>query len=355
MTAKPTFFQDELRRLGPHQPPTAWTLEEAQAYCRRWARHQYENFSVASFLLPRRIRQDFYNVYTYCRWSDNLADEIGDTETSLELLNWWQGQLSLCYSGRPAHPVLLALQSTIQKYQLPIQPFTDLLSAFRQDQQVTRYADESQLLDYCSRSANPVGRILLMISGAATPTNLALGDQVCTGLQLANFCQDMSRDAGAGRIYAPRALWQRHEVTESDLLGGKVTTALRSMLAEWVPTTRNYFHRGWPLIERVPGWLATDVDLFVRGGLAILDRIEAAEFDVWTARPVVGKSLKLRLLCRSLTGRIFGRSSPGSTPCSRSTAADKTRNLALPSSTEPPPDGHLTDPHANHGKGGSPP
>ncbi len=306
-TADHQFFLQELARLGPDQPPSAWSLEAAEAYCRRWAKQQYENFTVVSFVLPRRLRQDFYNVYSYCRWSDNLADEVAAPDESLRLLAWWQQQLSLCYGGRPSHPVMLALQRTIQRHALPRQPLTDLLSAFRQDQTQTRYQDDSQLLDYCRRSANPVGRIVLRLADADNEETTPLSDHICTGLQLANFCQDMARDTAIGRIYAPRSRWQKHGVTEAMLLANRSTVQLQAMLGDWVTTARSHFYAGWPLVDRVPRWLATDVDLFARGGLAILEKIEDARCDVWTQRPSVSKVKKLQLLGRSLLGRFLGR------------------------------------------------
>lgn len=299
-TAANAFFHAELSRLGPQRPPAAWSQADAEAYCRRWARHSYENFTVVSWLLPSTVRQDFYNVYAYCRWADNLADEVADRQRSLELLAWWQQQLSLCYSGRPSHPVLVALQTTIQRHHIPITPFADLLSAFRQDQAVTRYDSDLQLLDYCTRSANPVGRILLHLGGAAEPTHEELSDRICTALQLANFCQDMSRDAAIDRIYAPRSRWQTHGVNEEMLLLRRPTRALQSLLASWVADTRVMFDAGRPLVNRVPRWLATDLDLFIRGGVAVLDAIEQQQFDVWTKRPKISKLQKLRLLGSSL-------------------------------------------------------
>ncbi|MEZ6135931.1 MAG: squalene synthase HpnC [Pirellulaceae bacterium] len=294
------FFQRELAVLGPDHPPSAWSLTEAQQYCRNWAHRSYENFTVVSYLLPRRLRQDFQNIYAYCRWADNLADEIAEPKESLRLLDWWQQQLLLCRSGRPAHPVLVALQDTIQRHQLPLDPFEHLLSAFRQDQTVNRYATADDLQDYCRRSANPVGRILLYLAQASDGENIALSDQICTSLQLANFCQDLSRDAGINRIYVPQSLCAEHAVEEAMLLRRQPTPELRHMLADWVATTRAGFHAGWPLVDRVPSWLATDVDLFVRGGLAILDAIEQAEYDVWTRRPTVSKFRKLQMLGQSL-------------------------------------------------------
>jgi squalene synthase HpnC len=297
------FFHGELERLGPHQPPAAWSLEEAERYCRRFARQSYENFSVVSWLLPNRLRQDFYNVYAYCRWSDDLADEVADPAHSLALLEWWQQQLLLCFSGRPSHPVLLALQQTVHRHHLSDQPFLDLLSAFRQDQMVSRYQDDLQLLDYCTRSANPVGRILLRLADADDESNCGYSDDICTALQLANFCQDMQRDAWAGRIYAPRSRWAEHAVTEQQLLMGCPTSELQSLLAAWVSDTRRIFDRGAPLVHRVPRWLAVDVDLFLRGGRAVLDAIERQAFDVWTKRPVIHKWKKMALLAQSLCSR----------------------------------------------------
>ncbi len=302
-----TFFQTELSRLGPQSPPTTWSVADANQYCRLWARRSYENFTVASWLLPPPTRQDFYNVYAYCRWADNLADEVDDRETSLSLLAWWQQQLELCYSGRPAHPVLVALQQTIRRHHIPSTPFLDLLSAFRQDQCVKRYDSDEQLLDYCTRSANPVGRILLHLAGAQEEANLILSDQICTGLQLANFCQDMSRDAAMNRIYAPRSRWEPYGVDEEMLLAMQPTEQLRSMLAKWVGDTRLLFDSGRPLTDRVPQWLATDIDLFIRGGAAVLDAIERQQFDVWTRRPRISKFQKVQLLGRSLISRLFGR------------------------------------------------
>ena len=305
-TAENSFFLAELDRLGPMNPPQAWDLAQANNYSKLWARRQYENFTVVSFLLPRRIRQDFYNVYAYCRWSDNLADEVESSSKSLDLLHWWSQQLSLCYSGRPAHPVLFALQSTIRKHNIPKQPFEDLLSAFKQDQTVFRYEDDSSLLDYCKRSANPVGRILLHMAkqdqNVLNDENLRMSDAICTGLQLANFCQDMCRDAKIGRIYLPQSRWKK--LTEQEILSSKVTEGLQTALQDWVETTRTFFHEGYELVRRVPRWLALDVDLFVRGGLATLNEITKSNYDVWTQRPTVSKLKKICLLVQAMLGPL---------------------------------------------------
>lgn len=319
-----TFFLSELERFGPAASPSnsltgagsddstvagdphtgAPTLSMANAYCRMWAHRQYENFTVVSHLLPRALRQDFYNVYAFCRWSDNLADEIEDRSLSQQLFAWWEKQLADCFTGSPTHPVMVALADTIARHQLVIDPFNDLLSAFKQDIYQHEFADEHALLQYCSRSANPVGRILLCLAKASTPATESLSDEICTGLQLANFCQDMSRDSGMGRIYAPQSLCDRHCVTRDMIHRRTSTPQLKNLLEEWVASTRGYFQRGWPLVDCVPRWLATDVDLFVRGGLAVLNEIEASGFDVWERRPSVSKWRKGWLLCQSFSYRL---------------------------------------------------
>ena len=299
-TAAAAFFANELARLGPRCPPSAWSLAQSQRYCRLWARRSDENFTVVSWLLPRRLRQDFFNVYAFCRWADNLADELDDPDESMRLLDWWQQQLTLCYSGRPAHPVLVGLQHTLERHRMPLNPFLDLLSAFRQDQSVKRYETPAQLMDYCRRSANPVGRILLHLADACNEKNLELSDRVCSALQLTNFCQDMSRDAAMNRIYIPRTAWVQHGVSEEDLLARRVTEPLRSLLADWVRQSRDMFDVGRPLVERLPTWLSFDVDLFIRGGMAVLDAIERQDYDVWSRRPGISRLGKLGLMGRSV-------------------------------------------------------
>ncbi len=288
-------FMSDLAKWGPGQPPVAIDVATAEAYCQKLSRSHYENFTVVSWLLPKRLRQDFHNFYAYCRWSDDLADELEPAE-SLPHLQWWEQQLRLCYSGRPAHPAMVALQQTIGRHNLPIEPLLDLLSAFKQDQTVKRYRDAEQLTDYCSRSANPVGRVILRMAGADSDSNVRLSDTICTGLQIANFCQDMARDAAIGRIYAPADLCAAHDVTESMVLAARVTPQLTAMLNCWVAETREKFNAGRALVQSVPSWLAMDIDLFISGGMAILDEIERKQFDVWTRRPTVSKFAKLKLL-----------------------------------------------------------
>jgi squalene synthase HpnC len=317
-TANSTFFERELALHGPGSPRehrantdpqsnSGYSRAEANQYCRRFAKQSYENFTVGSWLLPQQLRQDFYNIYAFCRWSDNLADEIDNPVESLHLLDWWQKELTQSFVGQPKHPIMVALQHTIREHELPISLFEDLLAAFRQDQSVLRYETETELMDYCRRSANPVGHLLLRLARAATPTNLALSDKICTALQLANFCQDMSRDAGMNRIYAPRDLWTEHGVNEPMLLARRPTPALRNMLKQWVEETRVLFDAGKPIVKSVPRWLAMDVELFVRGGEAVLAKIERARFDVWSQRPLISKFDKLRILGHAVASRLWVR------------------------------------------------
>ena len=300
-------FFAELAKFGPRatRAPSDQTLPQAEAYCRYVATSHYENFQIASWFLPRHLRQDFANIYAYCRWADDCADEARSPSEATQLLMWWQGEVNSLFRGdRPRHPVMVALSATLQRHHLSQTPFDDLIGAFVQDQTKQRYDNSQELLDYCRRSANPVGRLILQLAQAARDhENLRLSDQICTGLQLANFCQDMARDALLGRIYAPREMWSAHSVDEVMILAGRPTDQLRSLLKAWTIIARRHLEAGAPLRHRVPRWLALDIELFRGGGLAILDEIQRAQFDVWTWRPTVGKLHKLRVLLAALRRR----------------------------------------------------
>src|SRR5690606_25842748 len=207
------------------------SLAQAEAHCRRLARSHYENFLVASVLLPRAMRQPFYNVYAFCRHADDLADESGSPQLALDRLHDWQVQLQRCFSGRAEHPIFVALSDTRSRFQLSIEPFDQLLDAFRQDQTKTRYATFAERLDYCRRSANPVGRIVLRLAAADSPENMELSDRICTGLQLANHWQDIRRDFLAGRIYLPQDAMDAHGVTEPMLGETRACEPLRRLIA----------------------------------------------------------------------------------------------------------------------------
>jgi squalene synthase HpnC len=263
----------------------------------------YENFSVASVLLPRRLLRHFHNIYAYCRWADDLGDETGGGEQALDLLQWWREELLTCYGGRPNHPVMIALKETIDAFGIPAQPFLDLLSAFEQDQRVKTYDSFHQLLDYCRRSANPVGHLILYLGECFDTQRAALSDCICTALQLTNFWQDVGRDLDIGRIYLPLEDFVRFGYSLDELHSRQFTPAFASMLSFQVQRTRSLFERGAPLIELMPDDLQVDVELFLRGGLSILDRIEAQQFDVLRRRPKLGKAAKAELLLRTVLGR----------------------------------------------------
>jgi squalene synthase HpnC len=259
-------------------------------------RGHYENFTVASLLLPRRLLRHFHAVYAYCRWADDLADEAGGGATALGLLRWWREELLRCYDGAPCHPVFVALRETIARFSIPPQPFLDLLVAFEQDQSVQRYDTFEQLLGYCRHSANPVGRLVLYLCESFDDERAALSDCICTGLQLANFWQDVARDFAISRVYLPRADCRRFGYTEDDLLAQRFTPAFAELLRFEVARARELFHQGLPLLERLPGDVRIDIELFARGGLAILRKIEALGYNVWRTRPVLTRWEKATLL-----------------------------------------------------------
>ena len=284
-----------------------YAQEQACAYTRWLATRHYENFHVVSFLLPKRLHQDFYNIYAYCRWADDLADEIGDTAESLRLLKWWQGELDAMYEGRAAHPVFVALLPTVNKYEIPREPFADLIQAFVQDQTVTRYRNFDELFGYCRCSANPVGRLVLYLCGYRDPRRQWLSDATCTALQLANFWQDVTVDLRKNRVYIPLDVMERHGYTLEELFARRFTPAFRDTMRDLVETARGLFLRGLPLPGLVDRRLALDIDLFGRGGMRVLEKIERQDYDVFRARPSISKAERVRLLLASLMRVAFSR------------------------------------------------
>jgi squalene synthase HpnC len=294
----------DLERFGPGRRHAPVSLADARRYCNRLARSHYENFTVASALLPRRLVRHFHHVYAYCRWADDLADETGGGQTSLTLLRWWRGELLRCYDGTPTHPVMVALRETIRRFRIPPQPFLDLLFAFEQDQLVKRYATFAQLLEYCRYSANPVGHLVLYLCRAYTPENAALSDRICTALQLANFWQDVDRDLSIGRVYLPEEDRLRFRYAEADLQARRFSPEFAALMRFEVERARDLFYRGMPLVERLPANVRLDIELFLRGGLAVLRKIERAGFDVWQARPELAKWEKGLLLLGAVGRRV---------------------------------------------------
>ena len=284
-----------------------WTHAEAEAYTHWLATHHYENFHVVSFLLPKRLHQDFYNVYSFCRWADDLGDEIDNTQESLRLLQWWGGELDRMYAGEASHPVFVALAGTAKKYGIPKQPFADLTRAFVQDQTVTRYADWAGVMDYCVYSANPVGRLVLYLCGYSDRQRQALSDSTCTALQLANFWQDVTVDLKKNRIYLPLDLLAKHGYTEADLFAHQFDARFREVMREAVAQARHLFLTGLPLARMVDRRLSVDLELFSLGGMRVLQKIEAQDYNVLAQRPAISKVERVGLLFRALARVAFAR------------------------------------------------
>lgn len=280
--------RDDLSRFGPQQSETV-SLAAAEVYCARLAQQHYENFPVVTWLLPARLRQHFYNVYAYCRWADDLGDELHDEARSLELLSWWRTQLHRCFARESQHPVFVALRSTINQFEIPVTPFDDLISAFEQDQTVREYETYAQLRDYCRRSADPVGRIVLYLCEVYNDERAALSDSVCTGLQLANFWQDIRRDAEIGRIYLPREDRLQFNYSANDFAARRQNDAFRALMQYEIDRARQLLMAGLPLVPQLPGRIQVDIDLFIQGGLLILQGIERIDGQVWERRPTVSK------------------------------------------------------------------
>jgi len=290
-------------------PAPGCSVAEAERYTRRLATQHYENFNVASWLLPRRLHQHFYNLYAYCRWADDLGDEIADPARALELLNAWDQELRDCYAGQPAHPVFIALCQTITACNIPIEPFSDLLVAFRQDQTVHRYPTWDGVLGYCRYSANPVGRLVLYLCGCRDAERQQLSDATCTALQLANFWQDVGRDLDKGRIYIPLESLTAHGLTEDDIVARRFDARYVALMKELIARTRELFHQGMPLAARVDSALRVDIEMFSRGGVAVLDSIEAIDYNTLHHRPSIPKSKQLKLLSRAFFQRSFAQKS----------------------------------------------
>jgi squalene synthase HpnC len=292
---------------SPDALARVWSLAEAEQYTHWLATSHYENFHVVSFLLPKKLHQDFYNVYSFCRWADDLGDEIGDRAESLRLLAWWRGELDRMYSGEAQHPVYVALMGTVRKHDLPIEPFSDLIHAFVHDQTVTRYPTWGDVLGYCRYSANPVGRLLLYLCGYRDAERQRLSDSTCTALQLANFWQDVSVDLKKDRVYIPQEVMTRHGYADQELFEGVEDARFQSVMKDVVDRARELFIEGLPLARTVDKRLSVDLELFSRGGLLVLDKIERQQYRVLHNRPAIGKLERVRLLIATLARAAFAR------------------------------------------------
>lgn len=300
---------DFLEHHGRRFP--AWSLKESKRYTRRLAAAHYENFLVGGLLVPRRLRQDYCNVYAFCRWADDLGDETGDTAASLELLGWWRLELQNMYEGRAYHPVYVALADTVSRHDLPPSCFEDLIRAFVQDQSVHQYGTYDQLLEYCRYSANPVGRLVLHLHGCQDEDLLKLSDKICTGLQLANHWQDIRRDWGIGRAYIPQDIMEAHsyslDLLRRDIAAGAASSQGTSAVRELTERAGRLFLEGLPLADHLEGRLALQVELFARAGMAVLAKARSQGWDTIAARPVITKAELARMALAAFGRRMLGR------------------------------------------------
>ena len=293
----PWNFQQQLLRYGPDAQGPDMDLNRARSYCAWVTRTHYENFSVASAFLPRKLAPHFHPIYAFCRWADDLGDETGGGEKSLKLLSWWREELRNAYRGKSYHPVMIALRPTLNQFLIPPLPFMELISAFEQDQTVKEYETFPQLLDYGRRSANPVGHLVLYLADAFNEETARYSDFICTALQLTNFWQDVGRDyRDLKRIYVPKEDRLRFQVSDQDWQAGRFTPEFQKLIKFEVDRTREMFLQGSPLMQLVPRKIRTDIELFQKGGLAILNKIERLGYNVWERRPKLSKWEKTKLL-----------------------------------------------------------
>ena len=295
-----------LRTHGRKFP--AWSLEESLRYTRSLTREHYENFSVASLLVPKRLRQDYCNVYAYCRWADDLGDETGDPNLSLDLLRWWREQLAAMECGEAYHPVFVSLKETAARHELPRQDLEDLVRAFEQDQSKRNYAGYDDLLEYCRYSANPVGRLVLRINGYRDPDLFKLSDAICTALQLANHWQDVARDWRIGRVYVPEDVMRAHgtgpDALAADMARGSASPEFREAVRDLTERAHGLFVAGLPLADRLSGRLSVEIEMFARAGIAVLSKIRSSGFDTISKRPVMTAADHAALLARVLARRL---------------------------------------------------
>ena len=277
-----------------------WSVEQSYEYCRKLAKSHYENFTVASWFLPREKRPHVYAIYAFCRFVDDLGDESpGDR---LGLLDWWENELRSCYTSTPTHPIAVALRETIHRFEIPQEPFLKLVEANRMDQRDGRHRTYEDLLHYCERSANPVGHLFLYLFGYRDEERQRLSDATCTALQLTNFWQDVRRDLDMGRVYIPQEDMERFGYTEEKLHAGVVDDSFRDLMRFQVDRARVLFDQGDELVNTVEGAVRLDIALFTLGGLHILKAIERRNYDVLSSRPTLSKIARAWLVARTAAG-----------------------------------------------------
>ena len=282
------------------------TLEQAQAWCRHLATTHYENFHVATWFLPKRVRPYFESIYAFSRVADDLGDEVADKATALRLLGEWRAMLAECYL-RPElsmHPVFVALRHTIDATGVPRQLFDDLITAFEMDQRLTHHGSMESLIHYSKYSANPVGRLVLWVSGYQDEARALLSDKVCTALQLANFWQDVVEDWERGRRYIPADAMERFGVSDEMIAERRFTPEFRAMMKYLVDSAGAMLAEGGAIASRVDAELAVTLRLFEAGGRSALDGVVEQDYDVLKRRPSVSKTTKVRLLVGALGGKF---------------------------------------------------
>ena len=311
VAAEPTLSPLAQAISGEHIVRKSWDVSAAYRYCESLAKSHYENFPVGSILIPQALRKHFYSIYAFARTADDFADEAyGEGYTDqhrLELLDEWLRMLRECFEGRATHPIFIALSETASKFDLPIGLFEDLLSAFSQDVTVRRYRTLAELLDYCRRSANPVGRLILLLFGHRDPQMHAWSDDICSALQLANHWQDIRIDLDKDRIYLPSENLERFGLTEEDLKRSEVSESFTQLMRFEVQRARAMFDRGKRLCTEVRGRLGLELRVVWLGGVTILERIEQNGYDVFNRRPVISSADKLRILSLAVRTGAFRR------------------------------------------------
>jgi squalene synthase HpnC len=286
--------------IGADAPLLA--VADAFRECERIALTHYENFTLGSRLLPRRLRRHIAAIYAFARTADDFADEDPDRERALRSLAAWERELEACFAGRPRHPIFVALAETVREFAIPIEPFRRLLTAFRMDVEFRGFATFEDLLHYCAHSANPVGHLVLYLFGYGDAARQACADDICTALQLTNFWQDLAIDLDKGRVYLPREDLTRFAYGADDLRRHAVTPAFRALMAFQCARARDLFQRGLPLATMLERGPEREVRLFAAGGLAILDRLQQVDYDVFSARPTLSRWAKIALVARAFLG-----------------------------------------------------
>lgn len=280
-------------------PAASWSVESAYAFCERFALAHHESYPVASRFVPVEMRPHVLALYAFARAADDFADEPAYAGKRNEALDTWQIELDRCFHGEASHPIFIALADTIEKRNLPLPPFDDLLSAFRMDLEVRRYASFASLRGYTARSAEPVGRLLLSLFGYNDPELVRFADEISTALQLANFWQDLAADAARDHIYIPAEDLHFFGVHEAEVKSLKMTPELRHLIRFEVARTRAHFEKGRPLLRRVGPDLRLELSLIWLLGMALLDKIEEADFDIFSHRPTVRRRDQAFVLARA--------------------------------------------------------